>query len=79
MNREGSTQAPTRHPIEFESTEFLDENKIDQDLTTGINEICLESNNNVSLIYTTWVWFFILIPTWAWFYLNHYRKNKNKK
>ena len=32
MNREGSTQAPTRHPIEFESTEFLDENKIDQEM-----------------------------------------------
>ena len=32
MSKEGSTQAPIRHPIDFDSIDFLDEKKLDQEM-----------------------------------------------
>ena len=32
MNKEGSTEAPTRHPINFNHTDFLDPKKLDEEM-----------------------------------------------
>ena len=39
MNKEGSTQAPTRHPIDFNHPDFLDEKKLDQEMRR-VFDIC---------------------------------------
>ena len=31
MSKEGSTQAPIRHPVNFNHPDFLDEKKLDQE------------------------------------------------
>ena len=38
-NREGSTQAPTRHPVNFNHPDFLDKEKLDQEMRR-IFEVC---------------------------------------
>ena len=32
MSKEGSTETPTRHPLDFNSKDFLDEDKLDQEM-----------------------------------------------
>ena len=32
MNKEGSTQAPKRHPIDFNHPDFLDQKKLDDEM-----------------------------------------------
>ena len=39
MNREGSTQAPIRHPIKFRDPDFIDAEKIDQEMRR-VFDIC---------------------------------------
>ncbi len=39
MNKEGSTQAPTRHPINFNHPDFLDEKKLDDEMRR-VFDIC---------------------------------------
>tara|TARA_Y100000590_G_scaffold461521_1_gene623295 strand:- start:703 stop:2034 length:1332 start_codon:yes stop_codon:yes gene_type:complete len=39
MNKEGSTQAPTRHPINFDHPDFLDEKKLDEEMRR-VFDIC---------------------------------------
>jgi len=39
MNKEGGTQAPTRHPIDFDHPDFLDEKKLDQEMRR-VFDIC---------------------------------------
>ena len=39
MHKEGSTQAPTRHPIDFNHPDFLDEKKLDQEMRR-VFDIC---------------------------------------
>ena len=39
MKKEGSTQAPTRHPIDFNHPNFLDEKKLDQEMRR-VFDIC---------------------------------------
>jgi len=39
MNKEGSTQAPTRHPIDFHHTDFLDQKKLDEEMRR-VFDIC---------------------------------------
>ncbi len=39
MNKEGSTQAPTRHPIDFNHPDFLDKKKLDQEMRR-VFDIC---------------------------------------
>jgi glycerol-3-phosphate dehydrogenase subunit C len=39
MNKEGSTQAPIRHPINFDHPDFLDEKKLDQEMRR-VFDIC---------------------------------------
>ena len=39
QNKEGSTQAPTRHPIDFKNTDFLDSKKLDDEMRR-VFEVC---------------------------------------
>lgn len=39
MNKEGSTQAPTRHPVDFNHPDFLDQKKLDKEMRR-VFEIC---------------------------------------
>ena len=39
MNKEGSTQAPTRHPIDFDNPDFLNPKKLDEEMRR-VFEIC---------------------------------------
>ena len=39
MNKEGSTQAPTRHPIDFNHPDFLDQKKLDDEMRR-VFDIC---------------------------------------
>ncbi len=39
MNKEGSTQAPTRHPIDFNHPDFLDQKKLDEEMRR-VFDIC---------------------------------------
>ena len=39
MSKEGSTQAPTRHPLDFNSKDFLNEKKLDQEMRR-IFDVC---------------------------------------
>ena len=39
MSKEGSTQAPTRHPVDFKHPDFLDKNKLDQEMRR-VFDIC---------------------------------------
>jgi len=39
MNKEGSTQAPKRHPIDFKHPDFLDQKKLDQEMRR-VFDIC---------------------------------------
>ena len=39
MNKEGSTKAPIRHPIDFNHPNFLDEEKLDQEMRR-VFDIC---------------------------------------
>ena len=39
MNKEGSTQAPTRHPIDFKHPDFLDPKKLDEEMRR-VFDIC---------------------------------------
>ena len=39
MNKEGSTQAPKRHPIDFNHPDFLDQKKLDQEMRR-VFDIC---------------------------------------
>ena len=32
MSKDGSTETPTRHPLDFNSKDFLDEDKLDQEM-----------------------------------------------
>ena len=39
MNKEGGTKAPTRHPIEFNNPDFLDQKKLDEEMRR-VFDIC---------------------------------------
>ena len=39
MNKEGSTQAPTRHPLKFRDSDFINPEKIDQEMRR-VFDIC---------------------------------------
>ena len=39
MNKEGSTQAPTRHPLKFRDPDFINPEKIDQEMRR-VFDIC---------------------------------------
>ena len=39
MSKEGSTQAPIRHPINFNHPDFLDPKKLDDEIRIQINKI----------------------------------------
>ena len=39
QNKEGSTQAPTRHPIDFNHQDFLDSKKLDDEMRR-VFEVC---------------------------------------
>jgi len=39
MNKEGSTEAPTRHPVNFNDSDFLDPKKLDQEMRR-VFDIC---------------------------------------
>ena len=39
MNKEGGTQAPTRHPVDFNHPDFLDEKKLDEEMRR-VFDIC---------------------------------------
>ena len=47
-SREGSLEAPTRHPIEWQSSDFYDENKLNQELER-VYDICHGCRRCVSL------------------------------
>ena len=38
-NKEGSTEAPTRHPIDFNNPDFLDQKKLDEEMRR-VFDIC---------------------------------------
>ena len=40
MSKEGSTQAPTRHPLKFRDPDFINPEKIDQEMRR-VFDICL--------------------------------------
>ena len=39
QNKEGNTQAPTRHPIDFNHQDFLDSKKLDDEMRR-VFEVC---------------------------------------
>ena len=39
MQKEGSTQAPTRHPVDFNNPDFLDPKKLDDEMRRAF-DIC---------------------------------------
>ena len=55
MNREGSTQAPIRHPIKFRDPDFIDAEKIDQEMMVVKFQIFQVINLNQLLILALYV------------------------